>query len=191
MAREARFMKGVAGPTGLEPATSGLTGRRSNRLNYDPARDARGCSACDFRNGLRSRTTNGQPAKPYHIPTARTLQQSVSACADARNCDRSRRDRRRPDSASRRPLSRAGRKYNPLCILFGRQNVPAGPCEADSAASECRRVGLQACIIANLSPRRRSPPAVNRNARALIERSRRPRSTPAFQPAAKKFQKND
>ena len=27
----------VAGPTGLEPATSGVTGRRSSRLNYDPA----------------------------------------------------------------------------------------------------------------------------------------------------------
>ena len=27
----------LAGPTGLEPATSGVTGRRSNRLNYDPA----------------------------------------------------------------------------------------------------------------------------------------------------------
>ena len=25
----------LAGPTGLEPATSGVTGRRSNRLNYD------------------------------------------------------------------------------------------------------------------------------------------------------------
>jgi hypothetical protein len=27
----------VAGPTRLELATSGVTGQRSNRLNYDPA----------------------------------------------------------------------------------------------------------------------------------------------------------
>ena len=30
-------LQNLAGPTGLEPATSGVTGRRSNRLNYDPA----------------------------------------------------------------------------------------------------------------------------------------------------------
>ena len=28
----------MAGSTGLEPATSGVTGRRSNQLNYDPER---------------------------------------------------------------------------------------------------------------------------------------------------------
>ncbi len=27
----------MAGPTGLEPATSDVTGQRSNQLNYDPA----------------------------------------------------------------------------------------------------------------------------------------------------------
>ena len=30
------LQKPPSGPTGLEPATSGVTGRRSNRLNYDP-----------------------------------------------------------------------------------------------------------------------------------------------------------
>ena len=36
----------MAGPTRLELATSGVTGRRSNQLNYDPARSARnGCAA--------------------------------------------------------------------------------------------------------------------------------------------------
>ena len=34
-----RFIWGnLAGPTRLELATSGVTGRRSNQLNYDPAR---------------------------------------------------------------------------------------------------------------------------------------------------------
>jgi hypothetical protein len=30
----------MTGATGLEPATSGVTGRRSNQLNYAPAREA-------------------------------------------------------------------------------------------------------------------------------------------------------
>src|SRR5258708_5213966 len=36
--REARSLSGLrgAGATGLEPATSGVTGRRSNQLNYAP-----------------------------------------------------------------------------------------------------------------------------------------------------------
>ena len=33
-----KLLKEVAGSTRLELATSGVTGRRSNQLNYDPAR---------------------------------------------------------------------------------------------------------------------------------------------------------
>ncbi len=40
-------LKVVAGPTRLELATSGVTGRRSNQLNYDPV--------------LRQKKTNGCP----------------------------------------------------------------------------------------------------------------------------------
>jgi hypothetical protein len=35
--RAANSLKNLAGPTGLEPATSCVTGRRSNQLNYGPA----------------------------------------------------------------------------------------------------------------------------------------------------------
>jgi hypothetical protein len=45
-------LSNLAGPTGLEPATSGVTGRRSNQLNYDPAL------------GTRSLTCAGQGAFP-------------------------------------------------------------------------------------------------------------------------------
>ncbi len=38
----------MAGPTRLELATSGVTGRRSNRLNYDPTR------GCHYKLSLRS-----------------------------------------------------------------------------------------------------------------------------------------
>src|SRR4028118_1509749 len=34
----------MAGATGLEPAASGVTGRRSNQLNYAPARGSQECN---------------------------------------------------------------------------------------------------------------------------------------------------
>ena len=33
----------MAGVTGLEPAASGVTGRRSNQLSYTPCGEDRGC----------------------------------------------------------------------------------------------------------------------------------------------------
>ena len=61
------FVWKVAGSTGLEPATSGVTGQRSNQLNYDPA-----MSNCQLRAGwsaearamspwLASRSTFDEP----------------------------------------------------------------------------------------------------------------------------------
>jgi hypothetical protein len=42
---------GVAGPTRLELATSGVTGRRSNQLNYDPAFTLCSLDAAELRKG--------------------------------------------------------------------------------------------------------------------------------------------
>ena len=41
----------MAGATGLEPATSGVTGRRSNQLSYAPARLDRGRDLLPRRSG--------------------------------------------------------------------------------------------------------------------------------------------
>ena len=38
---EKEVTRDMAGRTGLEPATSGVTGRRSNQLNYRPRREDR------------------------------------------------------------------------------------------------------------------------------------------------------
>ena len=45
---------GLAGSTGLEPAASGVTGRRSNQLNYDPELNGR----------YRTRTCDSRRVKP-------------------------------------------------------------------------------------------------------------------------------
>ena len=46
----------MAGPTGLEPATSGVTGRHSNQLNYDPALSSSWCVGVVGGEGLEPTT---------------------------------------------------------------------------------------------------------------------------------------
>ena len=49
------FYHQMAEPTGLEPATSDVTGRRSNQLNYDSAKTQRTDAGCQMlSNGLTS-----------------------------------------------------------------------------------------------------------------------------------------
>ncbi len=45
----------LAGSTGLEPAASGVTGRRSNQLNYDPKNSFDGDVAMRLRTFLSQR----------------------------------------------------------------------------------------------------------------------------------------
>jgi hypothetical protein len=49
-------LKTMAGATGLEPAASGVTGRRSNQLSYAPE----GCA------GLKGRTPPSQEQRGFH-----------------------------------------------------------------------------------------------------------------------------
>ena len=53
--RKAGFIN-LAGATGLEPATSGVTGRRSNQLNYAP--DALNINLATFPSHTRDALTN-------------------------------------------------------------------------------------------------------------------------------------
>ena len=62
--------KKLAGSTGLEPAASGVTGRRSNQLNYDPelfyyaANGRRGPTTFFVGGRYRARTCDSRRVKP-------------------------------------------------------------------------------------------------------------------------------
>jgi hypothetical protein len=53
------FFRGVAGATGLEPATYGVTGRHSNQLSYAPAGDGQFSETSDVSG--RSRGVKANP----------------------------------------------------------------------------------------------------------------------------------
>ncbi len=54
----------MAGATGLEPATSGVTGRRSNQLSYTPANLDRGDTSYLGAPGVSSNSPAEHPQSP-------------------------------------------------------------------------------------------------------------------------------
>lgn len=87
----------LAGPTGLDPATSGVTGPRSNRLNYDPARvksvqpSSRSSVSTPFRERAAGRETTTAPnGRARHARAARRVRgpngpRRSEVCAGAGN----------------------------------------------------------------------------------------------------------
>ena len=67
-ANESELHEMLAGSTGLEPAASGVTGRRSNQLNYDPKELIFTFSLCPRGGRCRVRTCDSRRVRPvlYH-----------------------------------------------------------------------------------------------------------------------------
>jgi hypothetical protein len=99
-----RFCTVLTGATGLEPATSGVTGRRSNQLNYAPASEAQSSRARSavLAPGRRSRPPRG--LAPLAAPG------SPGPCLVALSPPAGHHQRRpdRPRSVSRSPSTPAG-----------------------------------------------------------------------------------
>ena len=63
-------MKELAGATGLEPATSGVTGRRSNQLSYAPFSVARGVGFSKGRVGVTGTPMQVKRLNPANLQLA-------------------------------------------------------------------------------------------------------------------------
>jgi hypothetical protein len=81
----------MAGATGLEPATSGVTGRRSNQLSYTPANLDRGDTSYLGAPGVSSNSprASSDPKRPpiFVIPAKAGIQEHVSCPSPARGAD--------------------------------------------------------------------------------------------------------
>ena len=67
----------MAGWTGLEPATSDVTGRRSNQLNYHPARWVRLCASPRQRPGRRIRLENARSERGTSLSAEAPQQETL------------------------------------------------------------------------------------------------------------------
>jgi hypothetical protein len=74
-------MKGMAGTTGLEPATSAVTGQRSNQLNYVPTRQI------NFAKALRDKVL--QPLSDTECPSPVALEMAAVPAMSATNANKS------------------------------------------------------------------------------------------------------
>jgi hypothetical protein len=63
----------MAGATGLEPATSGVTGRRSNQLSYAPAASTRAGTPTPFGWRVSSKPRSIEPSNEARTPALRHL----------------------------------------------------------------------------------------------------------------------
>jgi hypothetical protein len=81
----------MAGATGLEPATSGVTGRRSNQLSYTPANLDRG--ATSYLGGVG--VSSNSPASAAAVEAA----MKAPAPVDARSCTTAQKSVQRPPTS--------------------------------------------------------------------------------------------
>ena len=81
----------MAGATGLEPATSGVTGRRSNQLSYTPANLDRGDTSYLGAPGVSSNSPSSarqpQEAPIFTIPAKAGIEENVSYPSPVRGAD--------------------------------------------------------------------------------------------------------